>query len=247
MNENFEDFDTEKKNSKKNSDNQLRTLKIIAIVFILILSVAISGYLLYTYIQNAKLSIAQSQKSSQNISENNTLEPSGNSQYIIINSDENPESDAKNDSNESNAVIAPYENSQNESQPTGSVLTKPQTTSSTTTKQETTSKTGTNDSKTSEKTATKTDEKLNNTKTNVKISKQYTVQIASFTDFDKAMTLKNKLENKGISCYIVIIEIDNKYYYRIRSGKFSNKNEALNHINKIKEVDKTLTPIIIEI
>lgn len=233
----LEDFENIDRNKKSHTKNQLQTLKIFAIVFILILSVAISAYILISYFQNNKLSFSEGkvvnsseQEKIIESQETNTFETNNS---IEGQDEQNLQSQSINISDEKS------------SQPVNEQTNIPKTTSNTSTNsisktQETTKSISSNETK-----ITQTNK---STKNNVSQSSTYTytIQIASFTDFDKAISLKNKLEKSGISCYIVIAEIQGKYYYRVRSGKFNSKKDAQQLIDKIKSIDKSLSPIIIQ-
>ncbi len=221
MNEDFKDFEVEKNDNIKNTDNSLRTLKIFAIVFILILSVAISIYLVYSYFQNNKL--LYEDKIPQTLSETEVTNQQGES--VILQQQEQTVDISTPDENKEEPKVDDIDNS--------NLASKIESNKIESNKIEA--------QKVTEVKKTDLPKKESTTST----SKIYTVQIASFTDFDKAISLKNKLEKQGISCYIVIIEISGKYYYRVRSGKFKNKADAIELINRIKSIDNSLAPMII--
>jgi len=216
MNEDYNDFNLEKKEDKKRVNNSLQALKIFAIVFILLLSTAISIYLVYSYFQNNKIFNQSKDKIPQAISESEiNIDEDSEAQDIIID-----ETSIK------GYVTNDFQTASNQldTEKNNTIIEKPL--------------------------ANQTKETANNSTSKIVQPKQsnktYTVQIASFTDFDKAISLKNKLEKAGIACYIVIVEISGKYYYRVRCGKFKDKKEAIDLINKIKNIDKSLDPLLIE-
>lgn len=263
----FEEYDDKKsrKNSNKSgkrekNNSSLRVLKIVSIVFILLLTTAISVYLLVAYIQNSSMF-----EKSKDL----TTSMDKNGDDIVI-SEKMDLVDGQNTQTESNLAeektLQAYENNQpvasaENNQTTDSNLTSPDTDAdkeqdkSSTAKVTTTtanqsssssSETQSKEDKISKKSTTT--EKNSSTSTTTKKSgaKTYTVQLASFKDFDKAIALKNKMTSYGFDAYIVIGDVNGTYYYRVRIGKFSLKDEAINLINKIIKIDPTLKPIIIE-
>ncbi|MFN3411293.1 MAG: SPOR domain-containing protein [Exilispira sp.] len=229
MSEKFDDFekidkiDKNNYNSFKRKENDsLKTLKIIAIVFILLLSTAISAYLVISYFQNTKISfskeITKKDFDFDNNSENIIKEEEIEKKEDIVDSDDY-------NKNSTNDLIAKDQKIIN------NIVNQPVEIQSQTSKQTN------SDSKNSISSNNQSKQKSITLKT-------YIIQVASFTDFDKAISLKNKLEKNGISSYIVIVEINGKYYYRVRCGKFTDKKEAENLILKIKSIDNSLNPII---
>lgn len=72
----------------------------------------------------------------------------------------------------------------------------------------------------------------------------FTVQIAAYPTSFEAETMKNKLANKGLSPYIVKVEIPGKgTWFRVRVGKFSSKEGALSMAAAIKEKEG-LSPFV---
>lgn len=250
MSEKFNDFENVENKRKKGSDNQLRILKIFAIIFILILSVAISGYLVYSYFQTNKINFNENRE--KVLSEN--IPSTTNENNIDINQEDTTKKDESSNENTTSKLVTQKN--------TPSVLVKPEISTSpkpssnqsqaTTTKtNQTQNTTNTSQNQTSTNTNTKENTTKKQTKTTTsssttKSSVSYIIQIASFTDFDKAISLKNKLEKEGIICYIVIADIQGKYYYRVRCGKFSTKKEAEDIIKKIISIDRSLSPIILQ-
>ena len=63
---------------------------------------------------------------------------------------------------------------------------------------------------------------------------QYTVQVASLKELDRAESLTRSLIGKGIDAYYLEANVNGKTYYRIRCGKFSDRNEAETYAQKIE-------------
>jgi cell division septation protein DedD len=63
---------------------------------------------------------------------------------------------------------------------------------------------------------------------------QYTVQVASLKELDRAESLTRSLIGKGIDAYYLAANVNGKTYYRIRCGKFSDRNEAETYAQKIE-------------
>lgn len=237
MSEKFDDFEKIDNNNynsgKKNHSNSLKTLKIIAIVFILLLSTAISAYLVISYFQNTKISFSNEiSKKDSNFDSNteniikkeeiekkeNIIEPDDYNKSLTEDLNTIDQKVLKNQQ----TIIQNQENK---------IVNQPVEIKSQTPKQ------------TNSDSIQSVSSSNQSKQESIKL-KTYIIQVASFTDFDKAISLKNKLEKNGISSYIVIVEINGKYYYRVRCGKFSDKKEAENLILKIKSIDNTLNPII---
>jgi len=66
-------------------------------------------------------------------------------------------------------------------------------------------------------------------------SGKYTVQVASSGDLDKALKMVKQITEKGFDAYYYETKVNGKTYYRVRSGKFSDKAEALNYSKKLEE------------
>jgi len=233
-----ENFENSEKIQRKNYDSRLQTLKIIAIVFILLLSVAISVYLVISYFQNNKISFSSE---SDNKSQFQNSETNENNLALNVQDQQNQDnSQIENQNDESNSF-------QISSNPSSTSLSSDTTSSKNINVSSSNIKTQVNTELEKTNNASQTTKNTTNKTTNSKSQNiTYVVQIASFTDFDKAISLKNKLEKAGISCYIVITEIDGKYYYRIRSGNFNEKKDAIALINKIKSIESSVSPIIIQ-
>lgn len=54
----------------------------------------------------------------------------------------------------------------------------------------------------------------------------YTVQVASIGDIVKAEEMIKELREKGHDAYYYEAKVNGKYYYRIKCGRFSTRNEA---------------------
>jgi len=59
-----------------------------------------------------------------------------------------------------------------------------------------------------------------------KASPTWTVQVASFRRETDAGNLAKKLKGKGYSTHVTTAQIDNKTWYRVRIGEFTNRGEA---------------------
>ena len=73
---------------------------------------------------------------------------------------------------------------------------------------------------------------LNNSTTESQ-SKRYTIQIASVPTINEAKEFQNKLKNSGFDAYTESLALNNKQYWRVRVGNFTDYNKA-------KEVEKLL-------
>lgn len=62
----------------------------------------------------------------------------------------------------------------------------------------------------------------------------YTVQLASLGELDRAQGLIRDLKEKGYSAYYYQVTIRGKTYYRIRSGKFDTKREAVDFAKELE-------------
>ena len=226
-------------------------MKIVSIIFILLLTTAICVYLLVAYIQNSSIFekskdlTASIDKSGDDIVISEKMDLV-NGQNIQTESD-SPEEETLS-TYENNQItgpnLAPPDTGANKEQDKNS--SAKETTTKADQSSSSSSETQSKENKTSNKSTTT--EKNSSTSTTTKKSgaKTYTVQLASFKDFDKAIALKNKMTSYGFDAYIVIGDVNGTYYYRVRIGKFSQKDEAINLINKIIKIDPTLKPIIIE-
>jgi cell division septation protein DedD len=64
---------------------------------------------------------------------------------------------------------------------------------------------------------------------------QYTVQLASLEDKEKAEGMVSRLKTGGFDAYFYEVKIKGKTFYRIRSGKFKSKEEAGIHAKKVAD------------
>lgn len=64
-------------------------------------------------------------------------------------------------------------------------------------------------------------------------STRYTVQLASLSDGDKAEKMSKQLLNQGYPAYFYEVKVKGKTYYRVRCGKFTNKEDARNYAEKL--------------
>lgn len=62
----------------------------------------------------------------------------------------------------------------------------------------------------------------------------YTLQISAHTSMDKARSIENNLRKIGFQSYIVEAAVNGITYYRVRVGKFGNKQEAQTALAKVK-------------
>lgn len=65
-------------------------------------------------------------------------------------------------------------------------------------------------------------------------SVQYTVQIASIGDIDKAEQVIKDLKDQGYDAYYYEAQVKGKTYYRIRCGRFVNRGEAQEYAKKLE-------------
>jgi hypothetical protein len=64
-------------------------------------------------------------------------------------------------------------------------------------------------------------------------SKRYTIQIASVPTIDEAKEFQDKLKNNGFDAFTESLALNNKQYWRVRVGNFTDYNKA-------KEVENLL-------
>lgn len=62
----------------------------------------------------------------------------------------------------------------------------------------------------------------------------YTLQISAHTSMDKARSIEDDLRRIGFQSYIVEAAVNGITYYRVRVGKFGNKQEAHTALSKVK-------------
>jgi len=62
---------------------------------------------------------------------------------------------------------------------------------------------------------------------------QYTVQIASLREREKAEKMVDRLMDRGYPAYFYEVKINGKVYYRIRCRKFINREEAQHYADKL--------------
>lgn len=82
------------------------------------------------------------------------------------------------------------------------------------------------------KTAMKTEPK--SVKTVSLSGDNYTLQISAHTSMDKARSIEDNLRRIGFQSYIVEAAVNGITYYRVRVGKFGNKQEAQSALSKVK-------------
>jgi cell division septation protein DedD len=63
----------------------------------------------------------------------------------------------------------------------------------------------------------------------------YTVQIASIGDKEKAEKMIKDLNDQGYDAYFYETDVKGNRYYRIRCGRFSNREEALNYSQRLEK------------
>jgi len=63
----------------------------------------------------------------------------------------------------------------------------------------------------------------------------YTVQIASIGDKEKAEKMIKDLNDQGYDAYFYEVDVKGKRYYRIRCGRFSSREEALNYSQRLEK------------
>lgn len=65
-------------------------------------------------------------------------------------------------------------------------------------------------------------------------TQQYTVQIASLPEKEKAEKLITSLVEEGYDAYYYTAEVRGKNYYRVRCGRFPSRKEALEYSKKLE-------------
>jgi cell division septation protein DedD len=63
---------------------------------------------------------------------------------------------------------------------------------------------------------------------------EYTIQLASLGDRNKAKALIKDLIDRGYPAYFYEVRVKGKYYYRVRCGKFANRKEAGKYAGKLE-------------
>jgi cell division septation protein DedD len=87
---------------------------------------------------------------------------------------------------------------------------------------------------TSSKKTAKTDIKTPKNAVAVSTGDNYTLQVSAHTSMDKARTIEDSLRKIGYQSYIAEASVNGMTYYRVRVGKFGNKQEAQTALAKIK-------------
>ena len=65
---------------------------------------------------------------------------------------------------------------------------------------------------------------------------EYWIQVGSYTSKFRSEQSKSALEEKGIYCRITSKSIDGKDYFRVRTGPYTNSNEADKFLSLVKNV-----------
>lgn len=77
------------------------------------------------------------------------------------------------------------------------------------------------------------------TKTETKPAKtvigNFTIQVSAHTSIDKARAIEDQLRSMGYQAYLVESIVNGVRYYRVRVGKFGNKNDASAALSKLKK------------
>ncbi len=77
--------------------------------------------------------------------------------------------------------------------------------------------------------------------------KLYTVQLASFKEFDKADDLASSLKKKGYRAYILASNLDDdSVRFRVRAGKFADFNHAKQFSHDLNEREKFKSIVVRE-
>ncbi len=66
----------------------------------------------------------------------------------------------------------------------------------------------------------------------------YTVQVASLDSENKAVKMADRLKNRGHPAYVKKVNVKGEIYYRVRCGRFSDKNEAGDYEKLLTKQDK---------
>jgi cell division septation protein DedD len=67
------------------------------------------------------------------------------------------------------------------------------------------------------------------------VAGNFTIQVSAHTSLDKARVIENELRNMGYQAYIVESIVNGIRYYRVRIGKFTDKNSASDVLSKLKQ------------
>jgi cell division septation protein DedD len=67
------------------------------------------------------------------------------------------------------------------------------------------------------------------------VAGNFTIQVSAHTSLDKARVIENELRNMGYQAYIVESIVNGIRYYRVRIGKFTDKNSASDVLAKLKQ------------
>jgi|GEM_PF-5092177 cell division septation protein DedD len=85
----------------------------------------------------------------------------------------------------------------------------------------------------------------NNLISTIYLGNFYTIQVASFKNFDNAIKLKNDLIKKKYFAFIIIKLVEGVYFYRVNIGIFYNKEEAIYFYKNKLKIDNNFKPFII--
>ena len=66
----------------------------------------------------------------------------------------------------------------------------------------------------------------------------YTIQLASLREGNRAEELVDRLIRKGYSVYYYEVEVKGQIYYRVRYGRFSTREEAEEHAQRLARKEK---------
>ncbi|OHD53430.1 MAG: hypothetical protein A2Y33_15020 [Spirochaetes bacterium GWF1_51_8] len=69
----------------------------------------------------------------------------------------------------------------------------------------------------------------------VAVAGNFTIQVSAHTSIEKARVIENELRNMGYQAYIVESIVNGVRYYRVRIGKFTDKNDASDVLSKLKQ------------
>jgi len=79
-----------------------------------------------------------------------------------------------------------------------------------------------------------------------KINIAYTIQVASFSKKNNAISLRNKLRNKGLKSYSESIQTSKGKVYRLRVGPYLNYDQVLSDKKKIEKQFKLSKTVIVK-
>jgi cell division protein FtsN len=80
--------------------------------------------------------------------------------------------------------------------------------------------------------------------TNSGVAPSWSVQVTAFQNKDDAMHMASKLEGEGYSAFVVSGQVKGKTWHRVRVGRYASKEQAMQALQKLKDVDRYRNAII---